>query len=256
MKRILIIVCGIAAAALLAPTAARAELVVGDVFLIDFNDAAGHPSGGDTWNWPSNDANFVIGSETLALVNSGGGGSPLTIQCTDDMRDSTNNTSGWVGPPGPDWVDSNASGDYYFLYWNAQNPGSVVAGTTGAVTIFGLDDDLEYTVELVSSKNDSNAANPYVATYTLDDSTADQQVSSTGFNSYTSGYLGEKVMIWDSVGTGGDGELTLKMDTVAYGKLALISAMRIEVVPEPATMGLLGLGFAGMAVLRRRRRNK
>lgn len=76
--------------------------------------------------------------------------------------------------------------------------------------------------------------------------------SSSGTVAYTLGAaVGEHDTFWGFKAPEGRFITNINVD---HGEWGSIDDLAFVTVPEPATMGLLGLGFAGMAALRRRRR--
>ena len=247
MSKSLTIVCTLLTASLLlAPATARADLVVnGDEFRIDFSDVFVPGSG--NWNVLTNTDDDLGDSGTLSEWTVGATRT-ATWEITDSFMAGTWSGDHW-GTEDPDWVAREAITDSF-----------CVGGTsdyTGEVEFGSLAGDLKYTLTLIASRDRTPRIGDYFVkgvdgTYDFSDGDV-----SDDFYAKEDGFTGHKQMVWTEVEpywTGSEYTISLKLAGDGGDGYSYANALRIEVVPEPATMGLLGLGFAGMAVLRRRRR--
>jgi hypothetical protein len=124
-------------------------------------------------------------------------------------------------------------------------------------TLTGLNPDLLYDVALYG---DRAASADGVERFTLGGADAATNSSSTGVVSTfvtdmqtRPNAAAGNVVRWTDIHPGADGTITIDVDpeVTSPSNIAYLSAMRLEEVPEPATMSLLALG--GLAMLKRRR---
>jgi hypothetical protein len=196
------------------------------ILCIDFNEQGPDPA--DPWitlATPDDAANI--------------GGTGYSVDFEGEWYDSTR-----TGNASPLWSgeEANAADDYFWVS-NLDVP------TSAELTISGFDPGT-YKVEWWASVDTLNRQ----ADYQVNGSYADGGVGDD-FDSYGQGYQNGIVLVWSSVTPTAGGEITLKITTeAAYGGgtyLGHLNALRVT--PEPATMALLGIGFVGLGVLRRRR---
>ena len=194
-------------------------------------------------NWNS------VGNSATNLVDwNTGSQTALGIICSG--WDGTAGTDGWPAGQNVGWVDAKAANDYLFMYQD------MFGDKTGKITLYGLTDGQEYRLQLVSSENYWGAAPADFKAGGRWASADYQGVYNTnivyiGDNwSPQTAYNTETWLIWSSVYSSG-GSLELTVTTTAGMNAAVVNALRVEAIPEPASALLIGCGAALIAVVRR-----
>ena len=252
MSKSLTIACTLLTATLLpllAPTAAQAEVV--DI-RIDLGPSSDDTSG----NW--NNINGATATP-LDLVNHGDGlDSGVDAELAVVSISTSGKGQGGLAWPDPcDWDEESATGDYCFL---APGAADSMLLTFRSPVGSGLDPSKTYKVEVIASSYYSGGV---VGDYMVNDKDSTNvdgsgNPVSEGFDAYADGYNADPhiMMTWTGVKAAlneSEDYYEIKLFVKRTGNYTALNAVNLT-IPEPATMGLLGLGFAGMAVLRRRRR--
>ncbi len=187
----------------------------------------------------------TVGTSATNLVDWNSGlQTTLGIVCAN--WDATAGTDGWQS--NEDWVNAVAANDYRFMYTD------MMGEKTGKITLYGLTDGQEYRVQVVSSENYWGAS---VADIKVGGNwaSADYQGNYTtnigdNWNPQTA-YNDKNWLIWSSVYSSG-GSLEVTVTTPQNGMTAaVVNALRIEAIPEPATGLILALGGGLIALYRR-----
>ena len=209
----------------------------GREFLVDFNDAGPTPVS----NWNRIDDG---GLGTTTLIDSGGVSTSITLEITDSFKDSTNGTNGggWTDPTKP-WIVADALKDYLFLKEGDD--------TTGEIEIQGLDDGMNYLVELVSTR--ASSGNNRLGDFTVNGAHSDD-LNSLGFDAFADGDVNHDTMVWSAVGPVG-GKIVINVDSSPNpsGGFTYLNALRIVEpsggsgragsTPEPASATMLVVGL-------------
>ncbi|HBR93325.1 MAG TPA: hypothetical protein DEA90_04085 [Opitutae bacterium] len=244
------------------------------VFLVDFNNTAdgnGYPGGGSTWNAYATPSE-VNGS--VIQATNGSTASGITLDYTDGtMRDSSNGNSNTFDNTdgGPAWVTTDgsfgntaAAADYFFT-----DNGSDADFT---VTFGNLAVGEEVNLDLWMSRVGSTSSYGHY-TYSLDggvnwngftvlekDGSAStdtrwlaSDTQATTFRAETDGNDNARYMNISGIIIGAVGTLDVKVDDTSSSNWTGLAAMRLTVIPEPASFAMLlgGLALASR-VLRRR----
>ncbi|MEI6193380.1 MAG: PEP-CTERM sorting domain-containing protein [Verrucomicrobiota bacterium] len=141
-----------------------------------------------------------------------------------------------------DFAVANATGDYFFTT------------TSGAFVLGGLNPSLTYNFTFFGSRNTSgNRTTTYSATGVSGTATT-SALTTSGTGVGTGGYAGNNNTTVSLLGIVPDsgGYINLAYNA-ASGGFGYLNAMSIEIVPEPSSLALFGLGFAGLIVVRRLR---
>jgi hypothetical protein len=192
-------------------------------------------------NW-----NTVAASATNLVDWNTGLQTTLGIVCAN--FDATAGTDGWPSGQNVDWVNAVAANDYRYMYTDFMD------AKTGKITLYGLTDGQEYRLQVVSSED-------YWGASVADIKAGGNWASSDYQGKYTTNigdnwnprtaYTDKNWLIWDSVYSSG-GSLEVTVTAPASGmNAAVVNALRIEAIPEPATALILGLGGAVIAFYRR-----
>ncbi|MFP4140741.1 MAG: PEP-CTERM sorting domain-containing protein [Phycisphaerae bacterium] len=252
----------------LAGTAGAAPIAFdtpGQSVRVDINDAKGDAGG----NWNLIDSTSG-GSGLIEFDN----GSETTVGLGISGFTSSTQTDAYYGGnasyPGrteaPDWATEDALEDRYFMG----------AGKTGSIEIDGLTPGVAYRIELASSSATATGAGNYNKAgdppgfLKLEDSAGlvnavnglngdvltGNDTDNPDWVAWSTNVLGEEYgiegwIVWESATPSGT-SLTIDVMTDSGDSRASINAMEISVVPEPATMAMLGIG--GLAALLRRRK--
>lgn len=259
--------CGLTAFALTAAAPAHATV------LVDFNDENSAPSG---WNEiTSNSASGV------ALNDSNGDSSGISLTLSGWSNSSQSNAFlGRNEAPGWATAGQDELNDRFFMS----------SSSTGSLTLSGLDPNLTYNIELVSSSSSTTGSgNPNMAgsvpSYIkiedpngvvdavngFDDSMLTGNVSGepdgtddwAAWNTayYENEHPGSGIneydvegwLVWNNVTPDGSNEITINFETPGGDARASINAMQVTAVPEPSTYAAVMGAFAiGMLLLRRR----
>ena len=230
--------------------------------LIDFNNEALTPSFGGTWN------TIPDPFGTTQLVDATNAPSTISLSFSPF----------WTDDPVPlfppwshgniAWIDEHAASDTFF-YNFFDHPGS------GTIRIAGLATNRVYRIDLLEAE-DFSLPSVGTADFSIFGSFGNSVPNGDNFNVGTDGFLNGNFMTWNAVAPNATGEILIQVfgsDTSTPHMLgAIVNAARItclqqsaagvpqEVscaasVPEPGTIALLALGFAGLAALRRRKIN-
>jgi len=225
--------------------------------LIDFGTAEPDPTG----NW-----NKGVQGNTTSLIDDTGSVTTIDLTFTGDLRTSTS-TGVWDGRTvDPAWADADALDDRLWLS----------EGESGSLTISGLDSNTSYDIELASAFNADAGSSGNAPSFLnlIDANGVDgdgkgvtgvnvDSGSELTFNASEGGYAWtvrtgqgdweEGWLGWFGAVPDVNGELVLSYaaPSGAGDPRVALNAMKIEVVPEPASLALLGLGT--LMVCRRRR---
>ncbi len=254
----------LAAALLVFPVLAGAS---SQIILIDFGTDPNEGVFGDdpTWNNPSGNWNIIsaFNGSTVNLVDENGDGTGIGMV----RADFDPLVAGFPGIWNPlnqdfDWIPAEAGYDGFTYTTNGGTPPD-----TASITLTGLDDSAEYTVEVVSTFPGPNFDR---SDYTLDGEYGTRTYlfpnaapGTVGLNwSPAYGFIQGDWMFWENV-TSAAGEVTIEVhpgihppppDTPIF-EVGIINAMRITrtSVPEPAGAALFMLA-AGFLIRRSRGR--
>ncbi|RYD75768.1 MAG: PEP-CTERM sorting domain-containing protein [Verrucomicrobiaceae bacterium] len=247
-----------------------------DTILIDFNTQNGSGGPGGTWNVFAAPEDINGGF----LMDSFGVQTPFRLNVAGTITDSANfGAAGIFDNTNPNslpaWATSSsnngASGDYFYT---STSPGA----DTFILTISGLTPGDQFSLDLLASRNDM-ALPGGLYEYSLDGTawfgfsvlnsdgtpatTDDWDTKNTktqAFNIETQGYNLHRYMnVSDVTLTGSSLQIRVTdsnlEDATITNSYTVLNAVQltVEPVPEPSTMGLLGLGV-GALLLRRRAR--
>jgi hypothetical protein len=208
---------------------AQADLIAtGTVIGIDFSDAEGTAA-----NW--NLVDSYSGSIAADALEDTSGVQVDGVTFTWSFDDTTvinndgseNNTEFSGQPEFPD----NVAGDW--LGFN--NTGSIV------LTFTGLDDSLTYTI-VIGAAND------------VDNDNADTSWSVDGGTTYVTdaSVAADSYITFTGLTTDGDGTLVITGVGAGNTQYGFVSALTLEAVPEPATIGMVLAAATGLMFIRRR----
>lgn len=214
--------------------AANASIIAGDVIAIDFGSTSTTESG---WNTgvTSSISNLIAqatGVDTgvdLTIAEVAGG--------TPASNDSVFVDGSTLGGSGID--------DIY-------GDGLISSGTGNdsfSLTFTGLDDSLTYNL----FAGGLTVASDFGATWTISTTSADGAVQTNSYQD-TEGYISFEGI------TSVDGTFTLVLNDISDGRSPVdgrnigLSELKLTVIPEPATIGMLGLGAVVMMAIRRHTR--
>ena len=207
----------------------------------------GQAGSADTWNLLV--GSITANSPTATLLYLGKVEMGALTGLTDDVKGTRSYTQGGY------LTDSGGSGTDLFANLVPDVADSVVDfainPTDGRLYFLSIDEtnDKAYLSAVSLTGGWGDLADDVVCTYVdLDTETADKYLDIT----YDNGTDPALASYARGLGFSEDGKVLFVARNAGDGAPARVFIMEI---PEPATMGLLGLGFAGMAALRRRRRN-
>lgn len=226
--------------------------------LIDFNDLFAAPSFGGTWN------TIPDPSGTTQLVDAAGALTNITLSFSSHWVVESLPVSPW-SHGNTAWIDGNAAKDLLFPdFFDFPGPGTIIIG--------GLASNLFYRIDLLAARDFSSLPSAGTADFSIFGSFGDSVPNGDNFNVYTDGLVNGNFMTWNAVAPNASGEILIQVAGLSGGNPSMLgvgtNAARItclqqsgagapqEVscaasVPEPGTIALLALGFAGIFVLRR-----
>ncbi len=227
---------------------ASAALEVGDIAKYIYTANGDSDGTGDflegTETWNDVDAYEVGKTGNLVLVD--GTDEGMTVSIVNGATGAGNN--GGTAQSALPWA-ANLSAGNVVRYMYDKNDGSTHAtyGLNDGLLEFdigGLDDSLTYNISITGNGN----VTPRYAdeTVTVNGATG---VNSINYDSYASGNTTGAEMTWTGISSVG-GKLTILADA-ADGARVTLGMVQIEVVPEPATVGMLGLGALVALLIRR-----
>lgn len=196
---------------------------------VDFNDAGSDP--GPTWYVVDRTENGTVAD--LPDINGNPTGISMVLG-TGWSNTGANNQRGAY--------DEAAADDYFYR-----------TSTTSSALTFTFNDGAHQTpwrVELWSSETRDLGDVDF--TINGEFGPGNSPTNGSAFNAFQDGYSQGIIMVWDAVQiTDIGGAIVLGVDEL-YGNYALLNAMRLTQIPEPASFGMLAL--AGFALLARRKR--
>ena len=133
-----------------------------------------------------------------------------------------------------DWVDGLATADYTFSTADA------------TVTFIGLTPGAPYRFDHVAARS---LGADRIADYLVNGAFADSTPNGDNFASLADGWDGGNILVWNSVTADSAGQITLAITDVQ--NFGYVNASRIQLVPEPGALSLLGLSFVGLLSVRR-----
>ena len=204
-------------------------------------DLGAYDQTGLSGNW-----NTVANSSTNLVDWNTGSQTALGIVCAN--WNATAGTDGWKAGQNVDWVNAIAANDYRYMYQD------MFGEKTGTITLYGLTDGQEYRLQVVSSENDDFYAAPADIKAAGSWASADYQGKYStnigdNWDPYTA-YNDKNWLIWGSVYSSG-GSLVVTVTAPAGMNNAVVNALRIEAIPEPASVMMIGLGGLLIAGCRR-----
>lgn len=243
-----------------------------NLFLIDLNTLAGTGALGGTWNTYAepDDINGGVLKDSTGSTVAG-----VTLSRAGTITDSTNSGASDVfdntNPDSlPAWAtsstDNAASGDYFFTDVKTQT-----GDDSFILTIDGLTMGRTFSLDLLASRNEGNAVGFYE--YSLNDGTTwnglavlnsngtlattdgwdTNNTKTQPFEADTQGYDLHRYMSASAVALTGTTLQIRAMDINDTGSYSVLNAIRLNLVPEPATLGLVLLGLTALVSRRRRR---
>lgn len=190
-------------------------------------------------NWNSMGAfNSDLGAGSV-ITSSGAIAAGVSIT-TNNFANSVNNTGTYAsGGTVASWVDTTA----VTTTW-------IRSGGTGPATVVisGLDDDITYTMDLVSARNTGTSQ---LGNLFVNGGASDIGVS-TNYSApaaWTSG----QVLTWTAI-TPVSGSITLSINGIDSSNTSYLNALRLTAVPEPSVAILSAAGLGVVMIFRRRSR--
>ena len=240
-----------AAICLVATSSASAQTILIDFGRhngVDGNATVSPDVNGNTWNNLSQNGDFEIAAGFTAsdLVDTAGNGTSVDVTTLDIFR-SNGTLNGGLLAPDPtllgDFAIPTATQDYWFVESNIDN---------GVMVFSDLDPTLTYQLRLFGTRaTDTVRQTNYIVTDANGASTQLLQTSGAGIGN-NGVYNGndDTIITFGSITPDANNSFSLELD-IASGGFAYVGIAELSVVPEPASLGLLGV--AGLALVRRRR---
>lgn len=238
--------------ALLFPAFAFLALNAGaQTLLVDFGNNGTNgsqtpsPSGGNYWN-----NSFNGGYTVTNMVTTSNG--TTTIDLTYTTAVATNTAALSVGAAPSPFNITTAYEDAIFTT-------GTTAGTGITVRFSQLDLSKTYKFTLFGSRSAADSRTTNFEMVGATTSTGSLQTSGTNLGGSGINYNNSSVLVLGGVSglapnASSQIDLTLFATSTDTNKFGYLNAMQIEVIPEPTSAMLIGLGLAGMAVAIRRRR--
>ncbi len=223
------------------PTASAAPIAVGDAIAVDFSSTGGSATNFNVFTSNSTKAaGTVIRHSDGAVVD----GVSLTVAGATAFNDNNSNAEGWSGEIG---VGAPPDDPYYVQAAND------LAYETGAgaisLTFAGLDDSLTYNVRIYSLLNqDTGRTMNFSVTNGAGFETL---LNSSRADRWNAATLEAGGTVFSGVSVNASNEIVVTY-TDGNNAVGFMNAVVLEVVPEPASLALMGLG--GLMMLPRRRR--
>jgi len=180
------------------------------------------------------------------LLDSGNSLTGVGVSVTDDFRFPNLSGGDWGGSPIP-WAVADATGDSFAV----ERPDIMGNNSVGAITFTGLDVTGLYNFSVISSRNASGGRS---GTITIGGANSDNG-NNVDFDAFVDGFTAETLQVWTNVSPDGAGNLVLRLESMDNGasSFGYLNAVRIEQVPEPGSIALMGIGMVSMLLRGRRR---
>jgi hypothetical protein len=231
-----------------APTASAAPIAAGDAIAVDLSSVGGSAANFNVFNTATtitagsvirHNGGTVVDGVSLTFAG------PATLGFNNDP-----DGEGWAG----------AGGDPYYVQAANDLAFETTTGANGlTLTFAGLNDSLTYTLRVYSLLNyptsggGATAVQNRLTTFEVTDGAGTQSVQNTRKFRWDAASLEASNMVFSDLQTNGSGQIILRVGFGAtdFGT-SFLNAAVLEVVPEPASLALMGLG--GLMMLPRRRR--
>ena len=240
--------CLVAIAFLAVATGVNASIINGQVLQLNFTNGYIPPPSAGNWNvyvTPNGTWNETVGTNNKMVDSLGTTLDGLGIDC-----------SGWAGrdwSQGPVWggvgiepAGPKPGGGNYYIESDESNNFWFGSGSTASLKLVGLDAALTYNVKVYSTFNGSGNGGESTA-MTLNGNTTASFTELARWSSLTTPYA------WSGVSATVAGELVFSFDTSAgTNDNAILSAVVVEAIPEPATFSMVVLLGGAMLWIRKR----
>lgn len=199
-------------------------------------------------------------SANVTKISIGGSGGTLLDYTTGASTGVTLSGTGFTGVTSGNNITPGVGTDFYSVFGGIVDQVGAAYGATGSMTLSGLNPSALY--ELVIFGNRDYTTNAWQTKLVITGADSFTNTSSAGATVMTTNVANDTTILpiingttgyvarFDAINAGSDGSIVIQLS--AIGTNGYVNAIRLAEVPEPATMGLLGLG--ALAILRRRSR--